>query len=82
VYPELVEAGDGYHIVMLTGKRAALKRTYEQAKRAIRHKLTRERKDAAMETLTERLRKEVEVEVDYEALKDVEVDTSDLPQGP
>jgi len=82
MYPELVEEGGGYHIIMLTGKRAALKRTYEQAKRAIRHKLTRERKDAALEALTERLRKEVEVEVDYEALEDVEVDTSDLPQGP
>lgn len=82
VYPELVEEGDGYHIIMLTGKRAALKRTYEQAKRAIRHKLARERKDAAMKALTERLRKEVEVEVDYEALKDVEVNVPDFPQGP
>jgi peptidyl-prolyl cis-trans isomerase C len=82
VYPDLVEEGDGYHIIMLTGKRAALKRTYEQAKRAIRHKLARERKDAAMEALTERLRKEVDVEVDYAALEDVEVDIPDFPQGP
>jgi peptidyl-prolyl cis-trans isomerase C len=81
VYPDLVEEGDGYHIIMLTGKRAALKRTYEQAKRAIRHKLMRERKDAAMEALTERLRKEIEVEVDYDALKDVEIDIPDFPQG-
>lgn len=64
---------------MLTGKRAELKRTYEQAKRAIRHKLTRERKEAAMEALTERLRKEVEVEVDYDALAQLEVDVSDIP---
>ena len=82
VYPDLVEEGDGYHIIMLTGKRAALKRTYEQAKRAIRHKLARERKDAAMEALTQRLRKEVDVEVDYEALEDVEVDIPDFPRGP
>ncbi len=81
VYPELVKEGDGYHIIMLTGKRAPLKRTYEQAKRAIRHKLTRERKDAAMEALTERLRKEIEVEVDYDVLKDIEVDMPDFPQG-
>jgi peptidyl-prolyl cis-trans isomerase C len=80
VYPDLVEEGGGYHIIMLTGKRAPLKRTYEQAKRAIRHKLTRERKDAAMAALTERLRKEIEVKVDYEALKSIEVDTSKLPQ--
>jgi peptidyl-prolyl cis-trans isomerase C len=81
VYPKLVEQGGGHHIVMLTGKRAALTRTYEQAKRAIRHKLTRERKDAAMTALTERLRKEVEVEIDYDALRDIEVDIPDFPQG-
>jgi peptidyl-prolyl cis-trans isomerase C len=81
VYPELIEEGDGFHIIMLTGKRAALKRTYEQAKRAIRHKLTRERKDAAMEALTERLREEVEIAVDQEALKSIEVDIPEFPQG-
>ena len=81
VYPDLVEDGDGYHIIMLTGKRAALKRTYEQAKRAIRHKLTRQRKDAAMEALTERLRKEVVVEIDYDALNAIQVELPELPQG-
>ncbi len=81
VYPELVEDNAGFHILMLTGKRAELKRTYEQAQRAIRHKLTRERKDAAMEALTERLRSEIEVEIDYDALEDVRVDVSDAPDG-
>jgi parvulin-like peptidyl-prolyl isomerase len=79
VYSELVEEGDGYHIIMLTGKRAGVTRTYEQAKRAIRHKLTRERKDAAMEELTERLRKQINVEVDYDALNSVEVDMPEFP---
>lgn len=79
VYPELVEDGGGYHILLLTGERAELKRTYEQAKRAIRHKLTRERKDAAMKALNERLRQEVDVEIDYDALADVKIDLSDLP---
>ena len=32
-----------------------------------------------MAALTERLRKEIDVEVDFEALDDVKVDTSDLP---
>ena len=81
VYPDLIKEGDGYHILMLTGKRAAVTRTYEQAKRAIRHKLVRERKDAAMEALTERLRKEIDVEVDYDALNQVEVDPTELPKG-
>ena len=81
VYPKLIENGNGFHIIMLTGKRPALKRTYEQAKRAIRHKLTRERKDAAMEALTKRLREEVEVQVDYAALESIKVGNPELPQG-
>ena len=81
VYPGLVEEGGGYHIIMLTGKRAALKRTYEQAKRAIRHKLPRQRKDAAMEALSERLRKEVVVEIDYDALNAIQVEFPEFPQG-
>jgi peptidyl-prolyl cis-trans isomerase C len=82
VYPKLVEADGGYHILMLTGKRAALERTYEQAKRAIRHKLTRERKDAAMQALTARLRNEVPVEIDYGALEEVKVEVPELPKAP
>jgi peptidyl-prolyl cis-trans isomerase C len=78
VYPDLIEDGGGFHIVMLTGKRAELKRTYEQAKRAIRHKLTKERKDEAMEALTKRLREQVEVEVDYDALAEVVVEVPEL----
>ena len=81
MYPKLIENGNGFHIIMLTGKRPALKRTYEQAKRAIRHKLTRERKDAAMEALTKRLREEVEVQVDYAALESIKVANPELPQG-
>ncbi len=82
VYPALVQDEDGYHVLMLTGKRAALERTLEQSQRAIRHKLTRERKDAAMEALTARLRKDVEVEVDYDALQQVRVDEPELPKDP
>ena len=82
VYPDLVEDGGGYHIIMLTGKRAPLTRTYKQAKRAIRHKLNRERKDAAVAALTERLREDIDVEIDYEALKAIEIATEDTPQSP
>ncbi len=81
VFPDVVKTPEGYHIVMLTGKRAPLKRTYEQAKRAIRHKLAREKKDAAMDQLLERLRKDIKVEIDYDALADLKVDIPDLPQG-
>jgi hypothetical protein len=80
VFPEVIETPAGYYIIMLTGKRAPLKRTYEQAKRAIRHKLAREKKDAAMEALLERLRKEIPVEIDYDALAEIRVDDTDVPK--
>ena len=79
LYPELVESGGGYHIIMLTGKRAPLTRTFEQAKRAIRHKIIRQRKDEAIAALTARLRQDIEVEIDYEAVKEIQVETSDIP---
>lgn len=82
VYPDLVEEGGGYHIIMLTGKRAPLTRTYEQAKRAIRHKLKRERKNAAVAALTERLRKDIDVEIDYDALQAIQIATEDTPKSP
>jgi peptidyl-prolyl cis-trans isomerase C len=81
VYPELIAGDGGYHIVMLTGKRAALNRTYEQAKRAIRHKLVRERKEAAMKALTDRLHEEIPVQIDYDALKEVQIEVPPLPEA-
>lgn len=82
IYPEPIAAGGGYHILLVTGKRAELTRTYEQAKRAIRHKLARERKDAAIAALTERLEKDIPVEVDYEALEQVQIEVEGLPNQP
>jgi hypothetical protein len=35
-----------------------------------------------MEALTKRLREEIDVEVDYDALKAIKVEQQGLPQGP
>lgn len=80
VFPKVVRTPEGYYIVMLTGKRAPLKRTYEQAKRAIRHKLARQKKDEAMEALLESLREDIPVEIDYEALTEIKVEPANLPE--
>ena len=82
VYPELIKTDDGFYILQLTGRRAALQRTYEQSKRAVRHKLVRQRKEAATQALIDKLRAETEIEVDYGALADVKVDMPDFPKGP
>lgn len=79
VFPKAVKTPEGFYIVMLTGKRAPLKRTYEQAKRAIRHKLARQKKDEAMNALLDSLREDIPVEIDYEALADIKVEPANLP---
>lgn len=78
VHPELVETDRGFHIVKLTGRRAALSRTLEEASRPIRHRLWRERREQAIEGLVERLRGEADVEEHLELLSEVRIDA---PEG-
>ena len=46
----------GYHIVKLTGRRAALRRTLEQASRPIRNRIWREKRETAINTFLAELR--------------------------
>lgn len=78
IHPELVEVDGHYHIVKLTGRRAPMRRTLEEADRPIRNRLHRERREAALQELLERLRNEDDVEVSFEALDEVRLN---LPEG-
>ncbi|MCS6797252.1 MAG: peptidyl-prolyl cis-trans isomerase [Myxococcota bacterium] len=77
-HPNLVQSDAGFHIVKLTGRRAALRRTLEDARRAIQQRLWREKREAAVEELLARLRQEIPVEVFPERLEDVRVE---VPEG-
>jgi peptidyl-prolyl cis-trans isomerase C len=72
VLPELVEEGGRFHIVRLTGKTAAHRRSYEEAERAVRvrlvQKLVEEREAALERELGERYK----VVIDEQALGKVE----------
>jgi peptidyl-prolyl cis-trans isomerase C len=78
VHPELVRSSQGFHIVKLTGRRAPLRRTLEEASRPIRHRLWRERREQAVEDLVARLRAEADVQEDLSLLDQVHID---LPEG-
>lgn len=78
VHTELVRASDGFHIVKITGRRAPLHRTLEEASRPIRHRLWRERREAAVEEMVTRLRAEADVQEDLTLLDQVHID---LPEG-
>lgn len=76
VHPTLVRAGEGFHIVKLTGRRAALSRTLEESRRPIQNRLWRERREQAADELVARLRREAQVNENVDVLESVRVDLS------
>ena len=74
VAPELVHSAAGWHIVKLTGRRSAIDRTLEEAARPIRHRLFRERREAAIEELITQLRGAADVEEHLELLDQIHLD--------
>src|SRR5512139_2046869 len=56
--PDPVRTEAGYHVIMLTARRNALDRTLEDARRMIQHRLWRERREARVQALIDRLRTE------------------------
>ena len=76
VHSKLVKTGQGFHVVALVAKRARLKRSFEEAERSIRHILLRNKKEARRKALIEELKKEITVSIDYDALKDLNIDTA------
>jgi peptidyl-prolyl cis-trans isomerase C len=78
VAPELVHSARGWHIVKLTGRRAALERSLDEASRPIRHRLWRERREHEIESLVDRLTSEADVEEHLDLLSQIHID---VPEG-
>lgn len=76
--PEVVESEAGFHVVKLTGRRAAMHRSLEEAARPIRNRLWRERREAGIEALISELRAEADVEENLDLLQQVRLE---LPEG-
>ncbi|MFK8003492.1 MAG: peptidylprolyl isomerase [Polyangiales bacterium] len=69
-----VIAADGkYWLVKLTGRRAAMNRSVEEASRTIRQRLWSERRDAAVESFVDGLREDANIEIDRSALEHVRI---------
>ncbi|MCA9608115.1 MAG: peptidyl-prolyl cis-trans isomerase [Myxococcales bacterium] len=75
---ELIHTSAGWHIVKLTGRRAAMHRSLDEASTSIRNRLFRESRENAIQALLDELRAESDVEENLEALEDVHLD---LPEG-
>jgi peptidyl-prolyl cis-trans isomerase C len=77
IHDKVVASGGKHFIVRLTQKLAPHERTYEEAERSIRVKLSQDRQRAKEEELLGELRKSVKVEVDEGALATVKVEAAD-----
>lgn len=77
-HPEVVRTDQGWHIVKLTGRRAAMHRSLEEAERPIRNRLFRDRREQAIQELIDELRAEADVEENLDVLGEVQLD---LPEG-
>ncbi|MBW2464698.1 MAG: peptidyl-prolyl cis-trans isomerase [Deltaproteobacteria bacterium] len=78
VHPTLVESPAGYHIIKLTGRRAALNRTLDEARRPIQNRLWRERREARVQAFIAGLRENAEVEEHLDLLGEVRIA---VPEG-
>lgn len=82
VAPALVKSDQGFHIVKLTGKRKALSRTLDHARRPIQHKLWRKRREEAIESFVTGLRESAKPETNWDLLKEVKVAPASPLPGP
>lgn len=81
-----IEAGGRFYVIKQTGRRAAVQRSFESARREIQNELYKQRRDDAQKRLVEQLKTRSKVEVFDDNLKKVRVDTSSQagaePTGP
>jgi peptidyl-prolyl cis-trans isomerase C len=86
VYGEVLHTDRGYEIIKLTGRRAPLDRSLDEASRPIRSRLWRERREHEIEALVERLTAEADVEEHLDLLSQIHIDAPGdapaLPPGP
>ncbi|HET8932723.1 MAG TPA: peptidyl-prolyl cis-trans isomerase [Polyangiales bacterium] len=73
LYAEPVQSERGFHVVKLTGRREALKRTLDDARRMIQNKLWRSKRESAIEKFVADLRSKANVQENPEALAKVQV---------
>jgi peptidyl-prolyl cis-trans isomerase C len=73
LYPEVVQSPAGFHIVKLTGKRDAMNRTLDDARRLIQNRLWRQKREEAIEKFVADLRSKANVKENLDLLAQVKV---------
>lgn len=82
VVPEVVASDRGFHVLKLTGKRDAMERSLEDARRMIQNRLWREKREKAIDAFVADLRAKANVQEDMALLSQVKVDLdAPMPGG-
>ncbi len=74
IYPHVIETPEGYHVLRLTAKREALKRSLEEVRRPIQNLLLQQRREQLVKALVDDLRSKAKIQENLERLKDVHLD--------
>jgi hypothetical protein len=77
LFPSVIQSDQGFHLLKLTGERAALDRSLEDARRLIQNRLWREKREAAIDKFVADLRQKADVKENPDLLSQVKIDTSD-----
>jgi parvulin-like peptidyl-prolyl isomerase len=79
--PQAIQSEQGFHVVKMTGERAALERSLEDARRLIQNRLWRKKREDAIERFVGDLRKKGEIKENLALLSQVKID-SQAPATP
>jgi peptidyl-prolyl cis-trans isomerase C len=71
-----IAADRAFYIIKQTGRRGAVSRTFDQARREIQNELYKDRREGAQKQFVDQLKTKAEIEVFEDNLKKVRVDTS------
>ncbi|MHC4154884.1 MAG: peptidylprolyl isomerase [Planctomycetota bacterium] len=71
VCQQVVKAADGYHIIMLTGRREPINRPFERVKQQLRRRMYRERIELAQTEYIEGLKKKCRIKINHDVFDEL-----------
>jgi peptidyl-prolyl cis-trans isomerase C len=75
LYAQVIASDQGFHVLKLTGERAALDRSLQDARRLIQNRLWRKKREEAIERFVGELRQKGDIKENLALLSQVKVDT-------
>jgi len=75
LYAQVIASDQGFHVLKLTGERAALDRSLQDARRLIQNRLWRKKREEAIEKFVTELRSKGDIKENLALLSQVKVDT-------